>query len=484
MTVPVEPGTVLADKLRIEAVIAKGGMGVLVAAHHLKLDQRVAVKFLLPEALANPEAVDRFEREARAAAKIQNEHTVRVIDVGTLDWGAPYMVMEYLRGCDLSALLSARGPMPVEDAVDYVLQASEAISEAHTLGIVHRDLKPSNLFLIERPDGTPCIKVLDFGISKVTGGSDLLEQAKMTSTGALLGSPLYMSPEQLRCSRDVDMRTDVWALGTILFELLAGRPPFVAETMPELITALQSGELPSLRMIRPDLPDGLEYAVEACLERELHRRIPSVAELAARLAPYAPKRSRVSIDRILRVSQASGLAMSVLPPPSSDPTSRNGEQTAGELVRTNRVQSRSGRRTLIGMAAVGIAGLVLATVYLAKRTPAEATRVERAASDPQVSGAQIPAAETGSVSGAPIDNGPVVSPVPSVANTATAEEDSREQPDAGKESADKRRAAAPRAPSARPPTGARVGVVPPGSARSPAAPAPTANKKDPLGGRL
>lgn len=175
----------------------------------------------------------RFEREARAAAKIQNEHTVRVINVGTLEDGAPYMVMEYLHGSDVRAVLRDGGVLPVQDAVDYVLQAAEAIAEAHTLGIVHRDLKPSNLFLIERPDGTPCIKVLDFGISKVTSTAACLDEASMTRTGAVLGSPLYMSPEQLYSSRDADMRTDVWALGAILFEMLSGRPPFVADSIPD-----------------------------------------------------------------------------------------------------------------------------------------------------------------------------------------------------------------------------------------------------------
>src|SRR5262245_6617782 len=185
----VREGDVLAGKYRIDKILGAGGMGVVVAAHHEQLDTRVAIKFLLPQALANTEAVERFAREARAAVKIQSEHVARVSDVGTLDNGAPYMVMEYLEGSDLAAWLHESGPLPVEQAIEFVLQACEAIAEAHAIGIIHRDLKPANLFVIRRPDGVLSVKVLDFGISKATGlsasGSD------MTRTSAVMGSPLY-----------------------------------------------------------------------------------------------------------------------------------------------------------------------------------------------------------------------------------------------------------------------------------------------------
>src|SRR5690606_21773595 len=196
------PGTVLAGKFCIEQVLGQGGMGVVVAARHLQLDERVALKFLLPEALSNAEAVARFAREARAAVKIKSEHVARVTDVGTLETGSPYMVMEYLRGTDLGDLVHTQGPLPIADAVEYLLQACEAVAEAHALGIVHRVLKPSNLFLTRRADGSPSIKVLDFGISKVTTGAD--SQMNMTRTATVMGSPLYMSPEQMASARDVD----------------------------------------------------------------------------------------------------------------------------------------------------------------------------------------------------------------------------------------------------------------------------------------
>ena len=179
---PCEDRLVLLGKYRVDRILGAGGIGVIVAAHHLQLDERVAIKFLLPDALQSPDVVARFAQEARAAVKIKSEHVVRVIDVGTLASGSPYMVMEYLEGADLSAVLSRRGPMPVEEVVGLVLQACEALAEAHALGIVHRDLKPANLFSIARADGSASVKVLDFGISKVTtAGADM----GMTTTSAI-----------------------------------------------------------------------------------------------------------------------------------------------------------------------------------------------------------------------------------------------------------------------------------------------------------
>ena len=248
----VAAGDVLAGKYRVERVLGQGGMGVVVAAHHLQLDEKVALKFLLPEALGNPEALARFEREARAAVKIKSEHVARVSDVGRLDSGAPYMVMEYLEGGDLQAWLIERGPMPVEQAVEFVLQACEAIAEAHALGIVHRDLKPANLFCVRRADGLLSVKVLDFGISKVTapGAGD----SSMTRTSAVMGSPLYMSPEQIQSSKRVDARSDVWSLGVILYQLVSGQTPFDAEEVMELAVKIATGEPARLQAARPDVP--------------------------------------------------------------------------------------------------------------------------------------------------------------------------------------------------------------------------------------
>jgi eukaryotic-like serine/threonine-protein kinase len=301
----VQEGDVLAGKFRIERILGQGGMGVVVAATHIQLDERVALKFLLPEALSNPEAVARFAREARAAVKIKSEHVARVSDVGTLDSGSPYMVMEYLQGQDLSDWVRDRGAMPVADAVEFVLQACEALAEAHVLGIVHRDLKPANLFVTMRADGTPCIKVLDFGISKFTAPGSSSDMG-MTKTATVMGSPLYMSPEQMSSTRDVDARADIWAIGVILYEIISGHVPFEAETMPQLCGMILQEAPPSLRSLRPDVPVGLEAVILRCLAKDRAARFASVAELAAALAPFGPPSAGRSAERILRVLRASG----------------------------------------------------------------------------------------------------------------------------------------------------------------------------------
>src|SRR5580700_1115777 len=259
-SIPVREGDLLAGKYRVERVLGIGGMGIVVAARHEQLDQRVALKFVREEALGNEEAVERFLREARSAVKLKSEHAAKVLDVGTLESGAPYMVMEFLEGSDLGAVLAERGPLSIEEACDYVVQACEAVAEAHAIGIVHRDIKPQNLFLALSVGGSPRIKVLDFGVAKSlvsSGGS-----GGLTQTRSMLGSPLYMSPEQMRSSRDVDARSDVWALGVVLFELLTQRWPYEAETMPELCLKVVTEPPQPLGQLRPDVPQAMIDIVE------------------------------------------------------------------------------------------------------------------------------------------------------------------------------------------------------------------------------
>jgi serine/threonine-protein kinase len=302
---PVRVGDVLAGKYRVERVLGVGGMGVVVAATHLALDEKVALKFLLPEIARDPANVARFLREARAAAKIRSEHVARVTDVGTLDGGAPYLVMEYLDGEDLAARVARGGPLPVSQAVDCVLQACEALAEAHVLGIVHRDLKPANLFLSRRADGSPSVKVLDFGISKMT--SDVGPGAGLTKTSGMMGSPIYMSPEQLQSAKDVDARTDVWALGVILYELLTGTQPFTAESLPQLVVQIMTMPPSPLRALRPDVPSGLADAIDHALQKERAARLPDVVALAEAVAPFGGPRATDSSERVARVFDTKGL---------------------------------------------------------------------------------------------------------------------------------------------------------------------------------
>jgi hypothetical protein len=285
-------------------------MGVVVSARHVQLGQRVALKFLLAPACEDPDAVARFLREAQAAVQIRSEHVARILDVGTLEGGAPYMVMEFLSGSDLGRVLDERGALPVDEALGYVLQACEALAEAHACGIVHRDLKPSNLFLAHRADGSPLVKVLDFGISKATGttmGGG--PAAAITATAMVMGSPAYMSPEQVRSSKHVDARTDIWALGVVLHQLVSGRLPFEGTSMTEIMAMIVADPPTPLRRARPTAPAPLEKVILGCLEKDPRKRVANVADLARALAPFAPPAAQVSVERIARVlGQASGQA--------------------------------------------------------------------------------------------------------------------------------------------------------------------------------
>jgi serine/threonine-protein kinase len=306
----IREGDLLAAKYRVERVLGEGGMGYVVAAIHEQLHQRVAVKFLAPELCENQDAAHRFLREARAAVRIQSEHVARVLDVGELEDGAPYMVMEFLSGNDLSREIQARGTFEIATAIDYVLQASEAVAEAHSIGLIHRDLKPANLFLARRPDGSPLVKVLDFGISKaLTPESSSKDHPSLTAAQSLLGSPAYMSPEQARRPKTVDARTDIWSFGVILYEFLTGSTPWKGDHPLEVLTAAVSDPIPSLVELRPDVPRELEAVIAKCLAKKPEDRHQTIAELAQALAPFAPAASMSSISRIsgiLRSAPAPG----------------------------------------------------------------------------------------------------------------------------------------------------------------------------------
>jgi len=356
-------GKVLAGKYRVERVLGRGGMGVVVAAHHIHLDEKVAIKFLLPEAVASADVVGRFVREARAAVRIKSEHVARVSDVGTLEGGEPYMVMEYLDGSDLAEWLQQRGALPVEQAVEFLLQASEAIAEAHALGIVHRDLKPANLFVVRRADGLLSIKVLDFGISKVTGPAGSAD-SNMTRTSAVMGSPLYMPPEQMAASRNVDARADIWALGVILYELLTGTAPFSGETLPEVCLKIAMQPPSPLRSLRPDVPPELEAVVLRCLEKDREQRYPNIAALAHALVDFGPARARGSVERITRTIQAAGLSTNALDlplpanaPSGATPVAAAGTGTEAPWGRTATSAGRSSRAAMVVGGAVLVAAL-------------------------------------------------------------------------------------------------------------------------------
>jgi hypothetical protein len=304
MDEPVQPGEILAQKYRVDRVLGVGGMGVVVAATHISLDQRVALKFMLAQAFQRPEALSRFHREARIAVKLRSEHVARVTDTGTLENGAPYIVMEYLEGADLGAQLAQNGPMPVGFAAECIVQACDAVGEAHSHGVIHRDLKPANLFLTQRPDGSPLVKVLDFGISKASASAE--EGMAMTKTGAIMGSPLYMSPEQLRSLKTVDARTDVWALGVVLYELLSGVVPFNADSFGDLLLLVMTTPHRPLATFCPQIPPQVSMLVDACLAKDPAQRVQSVAQLAEALSPFCSATGVVIAQRVVALARRSG----------------------------------------------------------------------------------------------------------------------------------------------------------------------------------
>jgi serine/threonine-protein kinase len=382
MPVPGLPpaGSLLAEKYLVERVLGSGGMAVVLAARHVHLDQRVAIKLLLSHYAKDQAIVSRFLREGQAAARIKSEHVVRVHDVGVLPEG-PYMVLELLEGMDLGERVAA-GKIPIQTAVDYVLQAGEAIAEAHSLGIVHRDLKPSNLFLARGSDGTDCVKVLDFGISKVTPTGPE-SGMRLTATGGLLGTPAYMAPEQMRGLREIDARADIWGLGSVLYELCAGGPPFLGESMAQLAAAIFTDPAPRLRNLRPDAPAALDAVIERCLQKRPEDRYANMLEMAHALAPLGTRAAQASVERIARI-------LSSRPGQSGNPMDRSSLAVTAVATTPQHGQGARGWGVLAAVGVAIVASAVGAVVYVgttrkAAQAPSPPTTAQEAVA------AQLPA---------------------------------------------------------------------------------------------
>ena len=385
--VPVRIGDVVNGKFRVERLVGTGGMASVFAAHHLELDRAVALKFLHDDQAVRPDAVRRFLAEGRAAARLESVHVAKVLDVGTWENArrqiVPYLVMELLEGCDLETVLTTRGRLPVVEAVEYVFQACDAVAEAHAVGVIHRDLKPGNLFLTRKRDGAPNIKLLDFGISKSTlaPASEGASAKAMTADRELMGSPGYMSPEQVRSSKDVDARTDVWSLGVVLYELLTGDMPFASDTVADLLVeVLHSPPRPIVRLA-PEVDAALEAVVVRCLQKRREDRYASIAELASALAPFRSA-SPLVIPELVRGHDAAPAEAGVASTIHEAPKGRH----------------RIALSAMLGVAVVGIALGALALVKrqsssnesISSKAIADATGVATPASPPPPSSVESP----------------------------------------------------------------------------------------------
>ncbi len=413
---PVRPGDVVAGKYVVDREIAAGGMGLVFSAKHVELDQAVALKFMRAE-LRGQISPSRFTLEARATAKLRSAHVARVFDVGVLDDGTPYMVMELLEGIDLERLIEERGRLPAEVAAELVTQACEAVAEAHGAGIIHRDLKPANLFLTKTPQGAPFVKVLDFGISKAT----VEAPARATAAGQIMGSPPYMSPETLKSSRNANVQSDVWALGVILYELATGRLPFEGEGVGDIALKVHHEEPVWPASIDPAIPKEFDAIVRNCLEKDASRRYQSVVELRDALVGFASSRNTGAMTLSLRTTSP---RIVVVDEPELAPlTPRSVEEIRRARSSTTVVPTlqpsdppprRPNRQVLAGAFGVGAAVALAVVLVLSSRSavpPAAASSVE----PPRAVAAGEPPAPAPSPAQVGQPGTPDVAPTPSTA---------------------------------------------------------------------
>ena len=431
----IAPGVVLDGKYLVGRIIGAGAVGIVFEAKNVELDETVAIKCLRPEMLVDAAMVARFAREAKAAAAIKSEYVATVHDVGTTEDGAPYIVMEYLDGKDLGAAVLEGGVLPARTAVEYALQCCEALAVAHAKGIVHRDIKPENLLLTERAGGMRIVKVLDFGISKTAlTGSIFQNELPIVKTVNLMGTPLYMSPEQVRVSDSVDVRSDIWSLGMVIYEILTGRTAFNGQSITEICAQIIESPPDPIELHRNDLPSGLVEVIAKCLQKDVARRYQNVAELALALMPFGPKRTRLNVERAIAVLQAAGQVgahltfdstvppattdppMPPIPPASSLPSGLLGMPQSVPVPSSHPPPAKRPMGFWIGVAAVSALALLGIGLLLGRGSASKATPTPVAmpsVAPPAMTTAAAAAATTSSPA-------PSVAPEPSVTAAATA----------------------------------------------------------------
>lgn len=426
-------GAVVAGKYRIERKLGEGGMGLVVAASHLSLGGQVALKFLSSGEELRDVAATRLTREAQSVARIKSEHVARVLDMGTLESGDPFIVMELLEGMDLQKFVRKNGPLQVAEAIEYILQAAEGVADAHSFGIVHRDLKPANLFLSRKPDGSPFVRVLDFGIAKNIQAPKEAGDVSLTAGTDVLGSPLYMSPEQIRNPKAVDPRADIWSLGAILYKLLTGRAAFEADNPSSTLAMIVMEEATPLRQLRPDVPADLEAVVHRCLEKKLELRFQSVDEFACALLPFVPvrPRGRPWVARSIAPEPTTTSTPTPIASPETNPTvNQTMSATAIPMTIGSGPTAGMSTRSIVIMAVVGGAFMAIATIVVvilvvasssnamvASPTPASSASALRVMASAPVVDAQPSNSPPATSAVLPIEvTAPGVSAIPSASN--------------------------------------------------------------------
>ena len=417
-----QPGEIVAGKYEIVRFLGKGGMGLVLEARHTKLGHRVALKLLLAEFMDRPDALARFEREARAAALLRSPHVVRVLDVDNDNarGGVPFIVMDYLEGRDLASELKRRQILPVAEAVDLMLQACIAFAEAHASGIVHRDIKPSNLFL-EDAQGRPVLKVMDFGVAKL---ATVPGETELTTTETALGTPSYMAPEQLTSSKTIDHRADIWALGVVTYRMLSGKLPFTADSPAALAVSILTTTPTHLSTAAPAVPPALANAVMSALERDVSRRPQDAIAFGRLLAPFGtgtvPFESSVAGIPVPAARRSDPNIPIAPTQPDVEPTANAWSQRGVAAQPATHPTNRSmitGVVIGVGVALSAVMGLIVFTMTRPSKPPAATTTAPPNMSE---SSSAVGPATSGNLPATPSTGGPAEPDPPAPVASASA----------------------------------------------------------------